>query len=123
MDVLIDCQGNCITCDTSCAVAHHTAVLIAVHAGSGGLCGIGSIGGTTNIRPALAAVSALLPLIRQRLGAAGYNGKGGGSALGHSLACRLGGDGGRILHTVAQTIRKAFVQRSAVHDHVVTVCV
>ena len=82
MDVLIDCQGNCITCDTSCAVAHHTAVLIAVHAGSGGLCGIGSIGGTTNIRPALAAVSALLPLIGQFF-ASGLNGKAGGLTHGH----------------------------------------
>ena len=100
MDVLIDCQGRHIADDAACAVAHHTAVLSAVHVGSGGRCDIGSIGGTINIRPALAAASALLPLIRQRLGAAGHNCKGGGSALGHSLACRLGGDGGRILHTV-----------------------
>ena len=77
MDVLIDCQGRHIAGDAACAVAHHTAVLSAVHVGSGGRCDIGSIDGTTNIRPALAAVSALLPPIGQRLGAGDFHGKGG----------------------------------------------
>ena len=121
MDVLIDCQGNCITCDASCAVAHHTAVLIAVHAGSGGLCGIGSIGGTINIRPALAAVSALLPLIRQRLGAAGHNGKCGGSTLGHSLACRLGGDGWGIFHRTCYSLPAG--KCAAIYNHFMAACI
>ena len=95
--------------------------MIAVHAGSGGLCGIGSIGGTINIRPALAAVSALLPLIRQRLGAAGHNGKGGGFALGHSLACRLGGDGGGIFHRTRYLIRS--IEGTAIYNHLMATCI
>lgn len=110
------CGGVTFCC---CSVTrHHTTVLPAVHVRCGSRNGIGGVGFACNIRSAASVIDALLPLIGQWLGASCVHGKGSSFALGHRFICGRGDDGGRILHTVAQTICNAFVQLSAVHDHI-----
>lgn len=94
MDVLIDCQGRHIAGDAACAVAHNTTVLSAAHVHCGFPCGIGVTGRTVNVCPATSFVGALLPLIRQRLGAAGHNGKGGSFIFFYFHILWLGGNSG-----------------------------
>ena len=106
-----------VTCYFIYTVFHNTTVLSAAHVHCGSRNGIGGVGFACNIRPLTSVIGALLPLIGQ-IAAGGFHGKGSSFLFFYFHIFRVGRDGGRILHTVAQTICKVFVQRSAVHDHI-----
>ena len=92
-----DRQGGGVADHADATGCHHTAVLVVTHICVGGHYFIAGGGCTGNTFPVAAAVGALLPLIGQRLAAAGLDSKGGTFTFGHSLVLRLGGDLGRLL--------------------------
>ena len=81
--------------------------MVAAHTGSGAVYGIAVGGCVAYVRPVAAAVRALLPLVgRGFTPCGGADGKGSLRALGHRLACGLGGDaGGRDRCAAAQVAR------------------
>ena len=87
------------------AARHHAAVLVAVHIGCGAAYGIAVVDLAAYIRPiTFAGRSFLLPLVGLRV--TGSDRKGSLRALGHRLACGLGGDaGGRDRCAAAQVAR------------------
>ena len=83
-----------VTCYFIYTVFHNTTVLSAAHVHCGSRNGIGGVGFACNIRPALAVVGTLPPLIGQRLSAGDFHVKGGSFIFFYFHILWLGGNSG-----------------------------